>query len=1146
VNKYLKYLFWIVTLPMGSSAQSYGQLKEKMFVVQDSIFIDSLSIVSSSIIVFEVDSSSYKFNPISSLLTWTVKPETDSIRIRFRTMAIDLDYPLQHKDYKKNELSGTGANNLFKYTAVSSQNLNNLSNGLNKNGSISRGVAFGNNQDLSVNSNLNLQLSGKISDRINVLAAITDDNIPIQAEGNTQQLQEFDKVYMQLFDDNSRLTAGDFQLKNTAPYFLKYYKKAQGGRIQTSFETNSKQENPGLMDVSVSGAISRGKFARNVIQGVEGNQGPYRLTGENNEPFIIILSGTERVYIDGKLMTRGQEYDYMIDYNTSELIFTARQLITKDKRIVVEFQYSDKNYARSLFQFSDYYKSEKITLRFDIYSEQDAKNQSLQQDLTDEQIDVLSQVGDSTNLAVASSVAEVEFSENQVLYKKIDSLGQEIYVYSTNPDSAIYNLSFSVVGPDMGSYDQKQTTTNGRVFEWVGFGNGSYEPLILLVTPKKKQMLSLGGDYQISENTAVTFETALSNHDVNTFSKADASDNTGYAFNIGLTNTKQIGNNDEKNYRLNSFIGYEQIQKDFNEIERFRTVEFFRDWNLRNVTLSEMQHISSANLEFAASEKLSLKYFIKSYLSGSEYNAIKNNLNLKYNYRGFRADIKNSLMSSSGIYNSTYLRSKGVVSKSTRWLTLGLRDDFEKNQFFNGSRDSLLTNSYQFFEWEAFVASADSSINRFRIGYTQRENFGAKNNGLNTSNLGRSISLDLGLLKNKKATLTNKTTYRILEIKDSTLTSSKADSTLLNRIEYSLKLFKGALISNSFFEIGSGLEAKKDYIFLKVPEGQGVYIHNDLNGDGIADDKNEYEIAPQSLQYQANYIKVFVPTNEYVKTFNNQYSQTLLIRPKAVWGSEKIRIKKFISRFSNQSSYLIDRKTKKNNIRAAFNPFEREIADSILVSQNASFRNAFNFNRSNPKFGAGINYYYVKNKTLLTNGFEQRTSEYYSANIRWNLSRKFRLNIDAQNGRKENLSDYLSTRNFDLDYYSFVPKITFQPGTVFRLSLLYEHKNKQNNSESNEKAIYNKGGLEGKYSAAEKGNIITNLNFILINYDYPTNSSLAFEMLEGLQPGNNITWEIIYQRTLANNLQLNLNYNGRWADGSKLLHVGGVQVRAFF
>ena len=271
-----------------------------------------------------------------------------------------------------------------------------------------------------------------------------------------------------------------------------------------------------------------------------------------------------------------------------------------------------------------------------------------------------------------------------------------------------------------------------------------------------------------------------------------------------------------------------------------------------------------------------------------------------------------------------------------------------------------------------------------------------------------------------------------------------------------------------------------------------------------------------------------------------------MLRPKAIWGSEKKGLKKFVSRFTNQLSYLIDRKTNKDNIRAAFNPFEREIADSILVSQNASFRNAFNFNRSNPKFGAGLNYYYVKNKTLLTNGFEQRTNEYSSANIRWNLNRKFRLNIDGQYGSKENLSDYLITRNFDIDYYSFRPKITFQPGTVFRVALLYEHKNKQNNSETNELAVYHKGGLEGKYSTAEKGNVSANFNFILIDYDFPANSSLSFEMLEGLQPGKNMTWEVIYQRTLANNLQLNLNYNGRWSENSKLVHVGGVQVRAFF
>jgi hypothetical protein len=63
---------------------------------------------------------------------------------------------------------------------------------------------------------------------------------------------------------------------------------------------------------------------------------------------------------------------------------------------------------------------------------------------------------------------------------------------------------------------------------------------------------------------------------------------------------------------------------------------------------------------------------------------------------------------------------------------------------------------------------------------------------------------------------------------------------------------------------------------------------------------------------------------------------------------------------------------------------------------------------------------------------------------------------------------------------------------------------------------------------------------------WSTNSTLGFEMLEGLATGDNYTWSLTYQRTLSNNMQINLNYDGRKTPLSKIIHTGGIQVRAFF
>lgn len=1147
------------------AAQQLSNLRQIQLVpVSDTIKLDSLSIIPGSLIICDInghfiDTSGFRIDyPKGLLIVKNKKNISDTLQnktwfCKYRVFPLSFTTEYRHKDYRNIHIEEKGLIDpfVFRYE-TSAENVFQWS-GLNKSGSISRGLSFGNNQDVVVNSSLNLQLSGHLSEDINVLAAITDNNIPIQPDGNTQQIQEFDKVYIQLFNKNFRLTAGDFEITRPESYFMNVNRKAQGGSITTDFNLKEKKEGrkPAHISLTGSAAVSKGKYSRNQLNGIEGNQGPYKLTGANNETFIIVLAGTEKVYIDGRLLTRGQENDYVIDYNVGEISFTPKNIITKDKRIIIEFEYSEKSYARSMFFAGAKVDYSRVKINFNFFSEQDVKSQPVQQDLSDNEKRLLQSIGDSLNLALVPAVDSVQFSSDLVLYKMIDTtvntvIYDSIFQYSVNADSAHYKLAFSFVGAGRGNYIQIQSAANGRVFKWVapqnGQPSGSYEPVILLVTPKKKQMYSLGIDYAVSKTMRVYLETALSNNDLNTFSTLNSNDDIGYAAKAGLENRSPIGKNKEKGMLFVAALSHEYVNRYFTPIERYRAVEFERDWNMNTVKLPEDEHISNLKLGFENTKNQYYYWQAKSYFKSSEYSGIQNMLNIKTDVRNFFLEADGSyLTTNTPSYKTAYIKQKASLIKKFKWVSIGLREEQEDNRF--NQSDTLLKNSFGFNEYGALIASPDSAKNKITVNYKRRYDYLAGKYELWKATTGDDFTLDIALTKNPNQLLKIGGSYRKLKINDSLLSTNKPDNTLIGRIEYNTRLLKGSITSNTFYEAGSGLEVKKEFSYLEVLPGQGLYSFTDYNGNGVKE-LNEFEVS--AFKDQANYIRIFTPTNDYIKSYSNQFSEVLNIDPAAAW-SGKNGFRKFASRFALQTGFTVEHKSTDKDLLNAYNPFRFDVADSTLLTLNSSFRSVLFFNRGNAKFGMDVSWQDNRNKMLMVNGVDSRELQKAEGKIRWNITRVFGLILGGNKGIKSSNSEYFGSRDFSIDFWETEPRFTIQPGTTFRISLLYSYKEKINTKGSNhETAQSHNIGMEIKYNMVSKGSLLAKANYLDIGYNATENNSLAYEMLEGFKKGKNATWSLSFQRNLSENLQLNIIYDGRQSPGSKMVHVGSMQLRAYF
>ncbi len=1130
MKKGVLFLAILISVNINAQIQSKKVHLKSFLVKNDTLKIDTVSISPYNFKVFsnsnvEIDTSKYSVDFSRSLLIFKKENLNQILEIKVQYTSYPSFLTKNYFKFDKKLIvpKATEQTQLYSLTTNEKKLPFKPFDGLNTEGHITRGVTVGNNQNSVVNSTLDLQISGKLSDKVTLKASIIDTNLPIQENGNTYKLNEFDRVFIELSSNNWRINAGDIYLNNSETNFLKFNKKVSGLAVNAIV----KKENYKLK-IETSGAVVKGKYKKVQFNGQEGNQGPYKLSDLNTNTYILILSGTEQIYANGRLLKRGENNDYTIDYNTAEITFSTTFPITADMRITAEYQFTDKVYTRFITYNNVTYKTDKLSVSGYFYNENDLKNQPLEQGLSNEQKQILANAGNNINAMVTPSAFVDTFSEDKILYKKTLIDVNEIFEHSTNENEELYHVTFTYVGENLGSYNLKDVIATGKIFEYIGENFGNYNPITQLIAPNKLQIAVFKASYNPTNKTSIKAETAFSNNDKNLFSTIDNSTNKGLATKLDWEQVIF-----QKKWQLKSNFKFDYINKNFKSIERIQAVEFNRDWNIETTTGN--QKLLSTTFALSNKKNNRVNYEFSTLNYSDYFKGTKHHLFGNVNHKNLSLNFNSSVLDNeTNIEKATFLRyylnAKYNLQKS--WFGVSL--NAEKNERSAIDTGALLNLSHKFNEFEVFFGIGDSTKVYTQIGTSFRTTDSIQNNKFVHINKSNTFHIKSSFINSESANLNAYINYRTVKN-----VNFKDEESLNSKLVYKQQLFHQFLTFNTVYQTLSGTLPQQDYTYIKTEPGQGFYTWIDYNENDVKE-LNEFEIA--QFTDQAEYLRIILPTIDYIATHQNKFTQTISINPQQ-WNTKK-GVKKLVSHFYNQTFILIDSKQQKLAKKFNLNPFD--INNENLLGLNFNLNNSLYFNKGKKNFSTTYRFIKSQNKTTTTIDNLENKIQLHQLQFEHKLGDFWQVNFDMSSSKNNTNSLNYSNRNYNLNSFTFYPKLSYYYSDKSYFSFFYEHKNKENTIENLEFLKLDRFGGAINYLTTSKNSLKAEFNFFKNKFEGISNSPVAYQMLEGLQPEKNYTWSLLFQRKLNSFLNLNINYLGRKSETSKTVHTGTIQLKAFF
>ena len=1055
---------------------------------------------------------------------------------KFKDSINEIRYPLVFsKEYSKlnSEVIIENTDNLDKLYKLSRSNLepiNNRNYQIETYGSISRGITVGNNQNSVLNSELDLQISGDLSENVSIKASIQDSNIPLQNNGYSQQIDEFDQIFIEIASDNWRIRGGDIDLIQNETLFGNFEKRIQGLAINAKIDNSIYAE--------AAGAIVKGKYKKTQITPQNGNQGPYKLIGQNGELFVLIVSDSESVFVNGKKLERGIDKDYVINYNAGEVIFNSTFPIMADMRIQVDYQVNEKNFNSFIGYTNFQIKNNNFTHYISFYNENDIKDQPLLQNISSDQIEVLSNAGDNVDLMNVPTGVLATFSENRILYRKEILNNEYIYVYSNNEEDELYDVNFSNVGNNQGDYVLVANNAIDNIFEYVprinGEKQGNFDPIVKLIAPEKLQMLVYKSTYEAENNSRLNVELATSKKDENLFSKIDDSNNEGFASRVSYEN--EFKKND---YTLNALFNVNYLDNNFQPIQRIYNTEFNRDWDLNEVELRNYNQLfTDTRLELANKRIGRITYKFESLRYDDFYRGSKNSISVNtIEDKKLVFNSTSSIMNSrQQDYVSDFITTNNILNFKYEggWATLVYNLERKKSDI---PIINILNPDFgqEIYELKKGFGKKEKSF--IELGYVRKKNDSILDNSLQNFSTYNSYFLNSQLLNKRKTKL------NIFINKNEVISNNNAEKEnfLNTRIIYNQRIFKDVIDSNLFFETNSGNLPQQEYTFLEVEPGLGNYTWIDINDNNIQE-LEEFEIAV--FEDEGRYIRVLLPNQIFIKTYQNKFNYSLKLNF-LNWKNSNNNFRKFISKFSNQFQYSVDKKTNLDiNPEIEINPFQ--IDENGLLAYNYSLKNVFYFNKAKQNYSFVFTYSDNKSKNDFSFGSTRNSNNLKKLNFIHQLDDLFLFEIMGNKNKKSSWSENYEDKNFKLDEYTISPKLTYLTAENNRIDFKYKTFSSTNSIGNNESLKQQNFGISLFLNEKERRGLVSEFNYYKNQFKGSSNSVISYVMMNGLQDGENYTWSFRLQRKLSKLLDINFVYLGRKGDNNRTIHNGSVQLKAIF